>query len=214
MKKNKLFDKQSLLLLVSVVAINVLCLITVSYAYFTAQIKGNDTAKPITVIMGTMKIEYKDSDAVSLNNAYPGDDITNKFNIINTGTLDATYNIRVDITENTFVDKKDLVYTLKRDGTELVTDQAFPESGSNYIRVGETLAPGATKENPTTAKYELIVKFKEDTVNRNQNDNKGKKLNFKIQVDSKEDATLGPVSAIANNLSSEESVEAPTEVGS
>ena len=214
MKKNKLFDKQSLLLLVSVVTINVLCLITVSYAYFTAQIKGNDTAKPITVIMGTMKIEYKDSDAVSMTNAYPGDDITNKFNIINTGTLDATYNIRVDITENTFVDKKDLVYTLKRDGTKLVTDQEFPESGSNYIRVGETLAPGATKENPTTASYELIVKFKEDTVNRNQNDNKGKKLNFKIQVDSKEDATLGPVSAIANNLSIEESVEAPTEAGS
>ena len=173
---NHLFDSESLILLISVVAINVLCIIAVSYAYFTAQIKGNDSAQPIEVLMGTMKVKYLDSDAVTLDNAYPGDYLTNKFNIKNEGSLPAAYKIKVNIVTNNFGDKNDLVYSLKKNGTEVVEETTLPVN-SDYIYTSESLAKGGTD------KYELMVKFKEDMVNRNQNDNKNKTLNFKIEIE-------------------------------
>ena len=171
-----LFDSESLILLISVVAINVLCLIAVSYAYFTAQIKGNEGAKPIEVLMGTMKVKYLDSDAVTLDNAYPGDYLTNKFNIKNEGSLPAAYKIKVNMVTNNFADKNDLVYSLKKNGTEVVKETTLPVN-SDYIYTSESLAKDGTD------KYELMVKFKEDMVNRNQNDNKNKTLNFKIEIE-------------------------------
>lgn len=171
-----LFDSESLILLISVVAINVLCLIAVSYAYFTAQIKGNEGAKPIEVLMGTMKVKYLDSDAVTLDNAYPGDYLTNKFNIKNEGSLPAAYKIKVNMVTNNFGDKNDLVYSLKKNGTEVVKETTLPVN-SDYIYTSESLAKDGTD------KYELMVKFKEDMVNRNQNDNKNKTLNFKIEIE-------------------------------
>ena len=177
----KLFDKQSLALLVSVVTINVLCIIAVSYAYFTTQIKGNDTAGPITVVMGSMKIKYEDSDLVTLDNAIPGDYLTNKFRITNTGTLDATYNLKIDVVENNFRDKGDLEYTLRRNGEPVVENETLPYT-DGYILVNQTITTGGVDN------YELEVKFKVDETDKNQNDNKNRRVDFKIVVDSNEDA--------------------------
>ena len=176
----KLFDKQSLTLLISVVTINVLCIIAVSYAYFTTQIKGNDTAGPITVVMGSMKIKYEDSDLVTLDNAIPGDYLINKFRITNTGTLDASYNLKIDVVENNFRDKGDLEYTLKRNGQQVETGTLPYTDG--YILTNITI-PSEEIHN-----YELEVKFKVDEEDKNQNDNKNRRLDFKIVVDSNEEA--------------------------
>ncbi len=177
----KLFDKQSLTLLVSVVTINVLCIIAVSYAYFTTQIKGNDAAGPITVVMGSMKIKYEDSDLVILDNAIPGDYLINKFKITNTGTLDANYNLKIDVIENNFRDKGDLEYTLRRNGEPVVENETLPYT-DGYILVNQTITTGGVDN------YELEVKFKVDETDKNQNDNKNRRLDFKIVVDSNEDA--------------------------
>ncbi len=180
-KKERLFDRTSLLLLISVVMINVICIITVSYAYFTTQIKGNDASQPITVVMGNMKIKYEDSDLVTLDNAMPGDYLTNKFRITNEGNLDANYNLKIDVIENNFRDKGDLEYTLKRNGEPVVENETLPYT-DGYILVNQTITTGGVDN------YELEVKFKEDLVDKNQNDNKNRKLDFKIVVDSNEEA--------------------------
>ena len=54
----KLFNKQSIALLICVVTINILCVTSVSYAYFTANIEGNEDAEEMVVKAGTMEITY------------------------------------------------------------------------------------------------------------------------------------------------------------
>ena len=176
----KLFDKQSLTLLISVITINVLCIIAVSYAYFTTVIKGNDTATPIELVMGTMKIKYEDGNLVTLNNAIPGDSITHTFTITNTGNLEAKYNIKLDIEKNNFRDKKDLEYTLKKNGSEVKRGNLPYEDG--YILINQTIGIEKTTKVDT---YELEVRFKKDDTD--QNDNKERELKFKIEVDANEE---------------------------
>ena len=118
----KLFNKQTIALLVSVIAINIICVISVSYAYFTAQIKGNDKAENMVIKTGTMTITYADTDTneVSLKNAIPGDSVTKQFKVENTGSLTAKYNIKLDIlnTGNSFVTfEKDLENPDQNDNT-------------------------------------------------------------------------------------------------
>ncbi len=177
----KLFDKKSLILLISVVSINILCIISVSYAYFTANIIGNDKAEDMVVTAGTMKITYTDSNEVTLNNALPGDTVIKQFKIENTGTLDTKYNIKLIVEENNFIDKEDLVVTLKRNDKDNVTN-IVPVEKEGYILIDEPL------ELKGVHNYTLTLNFKKDE--SNQNDNVNKKVKFKIGVDSETDVEL------------------------
>ncbi len=176
----KLFDKKSLILLISVVSINLLCIISVSYAYFTANIIGNDKAEEMTVTAGTMKITYTDSNIVTLNNAIPGDTVIKQFKIENNGTLETKYNIKLIVEENNFIDKEDLVVTLKRNDKDVTN--IVPVEKEGYILIDEPLELNGVHT------YTLTLNFKKDE--SNQNDNSNKKVKFKIGVDSEEEVEL------------------------
>ncbi len=176
----KLFDKKSLILLISVVSINLLCIISVSYAYFTANIVGNDKAEEMTVTAGTMKITYTDSNIVTLNNAIPGDTLTKQFKVENTGNLDTKYNIKIKVDANDFKDKKDLVYTLTKNG-EQQPEKVLPYEDGYIVIENEIKEKGIDN-------YTLTLNFKKDE--SNQNDNANKKVKFKIEVDSETDVKL------------------------
>ncbi len=177
----KLFDKKSLILLISVVSINLLCIISVSYAYFTANIIGNDKAEEMTVTAGTMKITYTDSNIVTLNNAIPGDTLTKQFKVENTGNLDTKYNIKIKVDANDFKDKKDLVYTLTKNGTNILSNQVLPYEDGYIVIENEIKEKGIDN-------YTLTLNFKKDE--SNQSDNANKKVKFKIEVDSETDVKL------------------------
>ncbi len=176
----KLFDKKSLILLISVVSINILCIISVSYAYFTANIIGNDKAEEMTVTAGTMKITYTDSNIVTLNNAIPGDSLTKQFKVENTGNLDTKYNIKINIENNEFEDYNDLKYTLTKNG-EQQPEKVLPYEDGYIVIENEIKEKGIDN-------YTLTLNFKKD--NSNQNDNANKKVKFKIEVDSETDVRL------------------------
>ncbi len=176
----KLFDKKSLILLISVVSINLLCIISVSYAYFTANIIGNDKAEEMTVTAGTMKITYTDSNIVTLNNAIPGDSLTKQFKVENTGNLDTKYNIKINIENNEFEDYNDLKYTLTKNG-EQQPEKVLPYEDGYIVIENEIKEKGIDN-------YTLTLNFKKD--NSNQNDNANKKVKFKIEVDSETDVRL------------------------
>ncbi len=185
----KLFDKKSLILLISVVSINLLCIISVSYAYFTANIIGNDKAEEMTVTAGTMKITYTDSNIVTLNNAIPGDTLTKQFKVENTGNLDTKYNIKIKVDANDFKDKKDLVYTLTKNGV-VEPEKVLPYEDGYIVIENEIKEKGIDN-------YTLTLNFKKDE--SNQNDNANKKVKFKIEVDSETDVRLYEYEEPLNN---------------
>ena len=177
----KLFDKKSLILLISVVSINLLCIVSVSYAYFTANIKGNEDAQEMKVQAGTMEITYTDSNEVSLNNALPGDSVTKTFKVENTGTLDTKYNIKIDVNTNDFEDYSDLTYSLTKNSESKLSNQILPYEDGYIIKDEEIEEKGIDS-------YTLTLTFKKD--DSNQNDNANKKVDFTIEVDSKDDIKL------------------------
>ena len=87
-----------------------------------------------------MEITYTDSNEVSLNNAVPGDSVTKTFKVKNDGSLSTIYNIKLNITKNTFVDKDDIKVTLKKKtGAEAPIEKSHSiPSESGYILVNQT----------------------------------------------------------------------------
>ncbi len=179
----KLFNKQAIALLICVITINALCVASVSYAYFTATIKGDGTE--MFVQAGTMEITYTDSNAIKLEHAIPGDSVSKQFKVANAGTLATIYSIKLNITENTFEDKGDLLVTLKKKTqgassfTPVFEDKALPAT-SGYICVNQALPLSETDT------YELTIKFAKD--GSDQNDNKTGKLSLTVVVDNAQNA--------------------------
>ena len=81
--------KSYLILIISVLIL----LIGVSFAYFSLEITGNDTAKYNTITTGELKLTFTDTNVLTLDNALPGDSVTKTISVKNTGTIDTSYNI-------------------------------------------------------------------------------------------------------------------------
>ena len=60
-----------------------------SYAYFSASISGNENAKDMVVEAGTLRLTYTDSPQIIMQNIKPGQTITKKVTVKNTGTIPA-----------------------------------------------------------------------------------------------------------------------------
>ena len=67
--------------------------ISLSYAYFSASVSGNDNAKDVVVNAGTLSLVYTDGPEIKVENIRPGKTITKEVTVKNTGTLDTKYNI-------------------------------------------------------------------------------------------------------------------------
>ncbi len=189
----KLFNKQTIALLICVIAINVLCVTSVSYAYFTAKINGNESAEPMAVTAGKMKIIYTDSSEVSLNSAIPGDSVTKQFKVQSTGNLATSYNIKLNIAGNTF-GENDLKVTLKKktgtgDFSPVIEGKVLPTS-SGYILKNQELAVDGLDT------YELTISFNNEEGNQQATDDTGniieKTMTLNVAVDSEHDVELVP----------------------
>ena len=67
--------------------------ISLSYAYFSASVSGNDDAKDVVVTSGTLSLTYTDGPEIKVENIRPGKTITKEVSVKNTGTLDTAYNV-------------------------------------------------------------------------------------------------------------------------
>ena len=77
--KNHLNGKQKISL--GLLAILLLSLIGMSFAYFTAQVSGNDTAKKAKVESGTMSLPLGGMKEVECLNIYPGQTCVVNFSV-------------------------------------------------------------------------------------------------------------------------------------
>ena len=129
-----------------------LLVLGVSYAWFNAVIKGNDTAKEQTVITGNLELTFTDDTEVTLPNAVPGDSYTKTISVKNTGTLDASYSlVWQELTNEITNDELVIEATCKRlnsSGTEEGTCESISQTPikSNTIKKNILIEPSVTHE--------------------------------------------------------------------
>ena len=158
---------------VAFLILSVMMLTTVSYAYFTARVEGNENAQAIDVSAAKMGLKYNGTNIVSLEEALPGAKHTIEFSVENTGTVATKYNVDIIDVVNDFVQKEELVYSIKR-GEEIVKEETIAPVNNTTLLEKESIEVGQTHN------YELTIHFKE--TGDNQNSNQGKTFSGLIQV--------------------------------
>ena len=158
MKKNYFSDFKiifSIAMFLSIIIIG-----SVSYAYFVGN-ASNDNNQNLNTDTASLALTYTDcatsvqSDCANISRQLaPGESVTKTFKVTNTGTLAASYYVKLSNVTNTFVNGE-LVYSLSRiNNTSLISNEILPASGTNYNIFEDTLGVGETKE------YRLTILFK------------------------------------------------------
>ena len=175
MKDDKKYIYVVAFLLLVVVALGI------SYAWFSAIITGNDTAKNNRVVTGDLELTYTDTNEISLDNVIPGDSFTKEVSVKNTGTLDVKYNLVWQSLTNTITNNELVIEaTCKRlnsSGTVDGTCESISQTpvSSNKIKSNISIEPGIT--HVYTVKVTFI-----DT-GEPQNYNKNKSFNGKLGIE-------------------------------
>ncbi len=183
--------------IISFCALAFVLISSISYAYFTATVIGNDTAKGVNANTGTMSLVLDGTTLVGADNLYPGATIQTKFTVKNTGTLPVTYGLTMIDVINNFADKNDLVYSVSSTNNGGIKDETVAPDNSGYIINAIGINPGVTQE------YTLTIHFKETA--DNQNDNQGKTFGGLIQIDNLEDSNYLASKIMATNSLHEKS---------
>ena len=145
----------------------------ISYAYFTIQITGNDTASSMRLRTANMSLVYNDVQIVSGEYAEPGWTQTKTLTVTNNGNVDARYNIVW----------RDLYNEVTNN--ELVISATCSSTSGTCPAISETVVPTETtlahnirvKSNieipvGVTHTYTLTALFKETGSNQNYNQDK------------------------------------------
>ena len=177
-------SKQKGILIVSLIAL-VLMAIGITYAYFTADITGKETASTVVVTGGIMQIEYSEnSNVILMENIYPREEawVTKTITITGTNTTDLQmkYDLGLNVINNTFSHylSYDLTLLEGDNGTPIanVTNKAI--NGTGYKRFGIGVFNNANSE---VHKYELKIYLKDNNINQNSVQNAV--FNAKVVID-------------------------------
>ena len=158
---------------------------SVTYAWFSQQISGNEDAKEMLVETGTLELLFQDGPEIEGKYVNPSWTASKTFKVTNTGTLDTNYTIWWKDFENT-IEQDELVYSLTC--TSYSDYDTNTEGGNCYgfenkvmnsaddLRILSNIAipSGYTHE------YEITLIFKE--TGSNQNYNQGKRFNGTINI--------------------------------
>ena len=148
-------NKSYLILIISVLIL----LIGVSFAYFSLEITGNDTAKYNTITTGALKLTFTDTNALTLTDALPGDSATKTISVKNTGTIDTSYNIVwTKLTNEIINDELVIEATCKRLNSSN-TEEGTCESISQTPIKSDTIKKNISIEPSITHEYTVKVTF-------------------------------------------------------
>ncbi len=168
--KGKYIKMLTIIILVFVIVL----IASVSYAFFTASVQENNISTNSVITTGNMEVTYTDGNVIgAASNMIPGDYIEKEFSIRNTGTVDTLYDIYLNEVINTFNTKSDLVYELITSDGRNISETVCPNENVK-IASAVPISVGQTHN------YTLKIIFK--SVNRNQDDNKGKGFSAKIDL--------------------------------
>ena len=161
--------KQLTLVIVSLLVV----VLSVSLAYFTAQIIGK--GKDVSVTSANLQIVFTDSDgAISGSNIEPGWSDTKTFTVENNSKSEYKYNIVIKDLLNTFVTEGYLQYkiTSTNNGYNMTEFKDIPKSS---VATDAILAYSVVIPNGVTQSYTIEFKYANDE-SVDQSDDMGKKL--------------------------------------
>ncbi len=162
-------------------SLGIFLILGISYAYFSTNIIGNETAKKQTVMTGDLELTFTDTTEVSLDNAFPGDSFTKTISVKNTGTLNASYNlVWTELTNEIINDELVIEATCKRLNSSN-TEEGTCESISQTPIKLNTIKKNISIEPSVTHEYTVKVTFI-DTGSL-QDYNKKKSFNGKLGIE-------------------------------
>ena len=184
-----------------VVASLLLVVLSVTLAYFTAQIIGK--GKDVSVSSADLKIIFTDSDgAISGSNIEPGWSDTKTFTVENNSKSEYKYNIVIKDLLNTFVTNGYLQYkiTSTNGGYNMTEFKDVPKSS---VATDTILAYSVVIPNGVTQSYTIEFKYVNDE-SVDQSDDMGKKLSGKLFIT---EGTEDPNKTLYNQLLADKSTK-------
>ena len=176
-----MIDKDKMTLFVTGMFLLLIMTTGLSYAYFSASVKGNENAKDMVVEAGTLSLVYTDGPEIKAQNIKPGWSTTKEVSVKNTGTLDTNYNVIWQSLTNT-ITNNELVLSAKCQRLNASgTVEGTCESISQAAISDMTIAKKINIEAGITHKYTFTILFKE--TNTDQNTNQGKKFNGVLGIE-------------------------------
>ena len=176
-----MIDKDKMTLFVTGMFLLLIMTTGLSYAYFSASVKGNENAKDMVVEAGTLSLVYTDGPEIKVQNIKPGWSTTKEVSVKNTGTLEANYNIIWQSLTNEIINNDMVISaTCQRLNASGIVEGTC-ESISQAAISDMTIAKRVSIESGITHKYTFTILFKE--TNADQNTNQGKKFNGVLGIE-------------------------------
>ena len=173
MEENEISKSNKIKIIVITALIFLVSIAGISYAYFTIQIVGNDTASSMRLRTANMSLVYNDVQIVSGEYAEPGWTQTKTLTVTNNGNVNADYTIKFRELVNTIINGELVLSATCSASTgscsnlpERAVHSASTEITDAYMYGPITIAPGVTHT------YTVTALFKETGSNQNYNQNK------------------------------------------
>ncbi len=194
--------------MVYVMIISLICVVGVSYAFFTAGM-SSETSTTVRADAGTMKITYSGGANINLDGIYPKDDVwaTKTITVTGNNTTDAEmyYKLTLVVDSNTFKADDPLQYELVSTNTS-TNGEIIPNISKTDI-TGTSIELGSghfVKAN--NAKHTYLLKIYYPKKATSQNANQGAAFSAHVEITS---AKAPTVSTLAQTILAKNEVKTP-----
>ena len=194
--------------MVYVMIISLICVVGVSYAFFTAGM-SSETSTTVRADAGTMKITYDGGNDINLAGIYPKDDVwaTKTITVTGNNTTDAEmyYKLTLVVDSNTFKTDDPLQYELVSTNTstngEIIPNISKKDITGTSIELGNGHFVKANN-----AKHTYLLKIYYPKKATSQNANQGAAFSAHVEITS---AKAPTVSNLAETILAKNEVKAP-----
>ena len=194
--------------MIYVMIISLICVVGVSYAFFTAGM-SSETSTTVRADAGTMKITYSGGANINLAGIYPKDDVwaTKTITVTGNNTTDAEmyYKLTLVVDSNTFKTDDPLQYELVSTNTstngEVIPTISKTDLTENSIELGSGKFAKANN-----AKHTYLLKIYYPKKATSQNANQGAAFNAHVEITS---AKAPTVSNLAETILAKNEVKTP-----
>ena len=194
--------------IIYVMIISLICVVGVSYAFFTAGM-SSETSTTVRADAGTMKITYDGGANINLAGIYPKDDVwaTKTITVTGNNTTDAEmyYKLTLVVDSNTFKTDDPLQYELVSTNTS-TNGEIIPNISKTDI-TGTSIELGSGKfAKANNAKHTYLLKIYYPKKTTSQNANQGAAFSAHVEITS---AKAPTVSTLAQTILAKNEVKAP-----
>ena len=204
-------EKKHKRIMIYVMIISLICVVGVSYAFFTAGM-SSETSTTVRADAGTMKITYDGGANINLAGIYPKDDVwaTKTITVTGNNTADAEmyYKLTLVVDSNTFKADDSLQYELVSTNTS-TNGEIIPNISKKDI-TGTSIELGSghfVKAN--NAKHTYLLKIYYPKKATSQNANQGAAFSAHVEITSAKAPTAPTVSNLAEAIRANNEVQTP-----